>query len=145
VSLKWSEIRWGRVVLGIILAVAIFVAVPILINVGYGVVLGFQMRGSPPNEAIMEFALSMPVLTVGVLVTLLGALFGGRIPARQADEGKQLNGLIVGVGTEAAILVLALVQGGLDLWAVGHLVAAILGGWLGGLIASRSDQFGAER
>ena len=62
-SLKWSEIRWGRVVLGVILAVAIFVVVPVLINVGYGVVLGFQMRGSPPNEAIMEFALSTPVLT----------------------------------------------------------------------------------
>lgn len=143
-SPKWSEIRWGRVVLGVILAVAIFVVVPILINVGYGVVLGFQMRGSPPNEAIMEFALSTPVLTVGVMVTLVGALFGGRIPARQAEDGKQLNGFVVGVGTAVVILVLVLVQGGLDMWSVSHLLAAILGGWLGGLIASRSDQSWTE-
>ncbi|MBL7199945.1 MAG: hypothetical protein ISS56_07345 [Anaerolineae bacterium] len=138
-SLKWSEIRWGRVVLGIILALVIFVVVPILINVGYGVVRGFQMRGSPPNEMIVAFARSTPVVTVGVLVTLAGAFFGGRVPARQAEDAKPLNGLVVGVGTAVVILILVLVQGGLDMWAVGHLLAAILGGWLvGGLLASRS-------
>lgn len=136
-SSKLSGLRWGRIVLGVVLTFVVFVVVPILINVGYGVVLGFQLRGAPPQERIMEFALSTPVLIVGLLVTLVGAFLGGRVPANQAEEGKQLNGLMVGIGTALVILVLGLIQGGLDLWALLHGVAALLGGWLGGFVASR--------
>ena len=136
-SFKLSDIKWGWVALGVVLAVVIAFVVPILINVGYGVVLGFQLRGNPPQERIMAFARSMPVVIVGVLVMAVGALVGGRVAARRAEASQQLNGLVVGVGTAVVWLVLGLVTGGPDLLTLLSCAAAIVGGWLGGLLAAR--------
>jgi hypothetical protein len=139
-SFKLSNIKWGWVVLGIVLTVVIAIVVPIVINVGYGVVLGFQLRGSPPPERIEEFARSTPVAIVGVLVMAVSALIGGRVAARHAEAGQQLNGLVVGIGTVVVWLVLGLFTGGIGLWGLLSCVAAIVGGWLGGLLAARRAQ-----
>lgn len=117
-SLKLSGVKWGWVALSVVLAVIVFVAVQTLISVGYGIVLGFQMRQAPPQEVLMEAFTSLPFILLGALEMALGAFVGGRLAARKSESNPQMAGLVVGVGTTVVLLVLGALQGTLDAWAV---------------------------
>jgi hypothetical protein len=136
-SFKLSNIRWGWVILGTILAVIAYIALQIVINVGYGVVIGFQLRGSPPQEMLNEAFTSLPFLILYVFEVAAGAIIGGRLAGRRGEEAPYLNGLAVGIGTAVVLLVLAVIQNALDLWMAAYTVMAIAGGWLGGWFATR--------
>ena len=134
-----SNIKWGRVVVGIVLAIVIAILVPILYVVVRMVILGFQ-GGSPDAEAQKEVVLSTSYAVVALVAAVLGGFVGGRLPARKAEDGYLLNGLLAGVGTAILIAVWTFVQSGsLSLGTLLHAAMAIagsaLGGWLGGRAA----------
>jgi putative membrane protein (TIGR04086 family) len=139
-SFNFSEVKWGRVIAGIVLGAIIAIAIPILYVVVRMVMLGFQLGGNPPPEAQVEFLLSAAYAVVAFLATALGGFLGGRLPARRAEGSYLLNGLVVGVG-------LAIVRAGFSVFQFGsmtvrtplHAILAIaasaLGGWIGGRAA----------
>ena len=86
-SFKWSDIRWGRVILGTVLAFIIAAGGSMLVQVFYGLVRGFQLRGAPPREVLVAFAISLTNLVIGLVLTALGALIGGRVAARRVEAG----------------------------------------------------------
>jgi hypothetical protein len=43
-----SGIKWAWVVIGAIVATVVAFLLTLIIQLGYGLVLGFQLRGSPP-------------------------------------------------------------------------------------------------
>lgn len=139
-SFKWSDIKWGRVILGAVLAFIIAAGGSLLVQVAYGVVRGFQLRGAPPQEVIMAFAISPTNLVIAVVLTGLGALIGGRVAARRVEAGWQFNGLVTGVLTAVLRAVWDAIQYGFSFWTVLHIAVAILLGWLGGLWASRQGE-----
>ena len=51
-SFDFSSLKWGRIVIGVIVGFVVALLVNLLLQVGYGVVLGFQMRGAPPQDMI---------------------------------------------------------------------------------------------
>jgi hypothetical protein len=136
-SFKWSDIRWGRVILGTVLAFIIAAGGSMLVQVFYGLVRGFQLRGAPPREVLVAFAISPTNLVIGLVLTALGALIGGRVAARRVEAGWQFNGLVTGVLTAVLRAAWDVMQYGFTFWTVLHVVLAILLGWLGGLWASR--------
>ena len=134
-----SNIKWGRVVVGIVLAIVIAILVPILYVVVRMVILGFQ-GGSPDAEAQKEVVLSTSYAVVALVAAVLGGFVGGRLPARKAEDGYLLNGLLVGLGTAILIAVYTFFQSSsLSLGTLLHAAMAIggsaLGGWLGGRAA----------
>jgi hypothetical protein len=108
-----------------------------LVQVFYGLVRGFQLRGAPPREVLVAFAISLTNLVIGLVLTALGALIGGRVAARRVEAGWQFNGLVTGVLTAILRAAWDVMQYGFTFWTVLHVVLAILLGWLGGLWASR--------
>jgi putative membrane protein (TIGR04086 family) len=137
-SSGFSALKWGRVVVGVIVGFLVGVVGNILLQTIYGVVLGFQARGMPPQDQMIAAIKSVPFQLLAALLVLLGGFVGGRMAARPAETNRQLAGLITGV--LLAILVViwrALSWGAPDLWMVIQAVLAILGGWLGGRLAAR--------
>jgi hypothetical protein len=136
-----SDIKWGRVVLGVVWALVIAIVGLLVVQTIAITARGFQLRGTPPMEEQIAILLSTPVRLVGVILTALGALVGGRSAARRAEAGWQLNGLAVGI--IAAVLRVGysvMTMGGFTFWPVLHLIVAIVGGWFGGWLAARSAQ-----
>ena len=82
-SLKSSKVRWGRVALGTALAVVAYIVLQIVINVGYGVVIGFQLRGSPPPEMLNEAFTSTPFVVLYVVEVAVGGIIGGWLAGRR--------------------------------------------------------------
>jgi hypothetical protein len=137
-SFDFSSLRWGRIVIGVIVGFVIALLVNILLQVGYGVVLGFQMRGAPPQEMMIAAVKSLPFQLLAALFVFLGGLVGGRIAARPADTNRPLAGLITGVLLAIlAVIWRAFSWGAADLWMVIQAVLAIIGGWVGGQLAAR--------
>ena len=124
-------------VIGAIVAVVVALVLNLAIQFGYGLVIGFQLRGTPPQEMLIEPFISTPFLVVGVIVTTIAALMGGRMAARRAQENLQLTDLATGILAALLVLALRAWQWGLDLWALPTVVVAVLGGWLGGWLISR--------
>jgi hypothetical protein len=137
-SFDFSTLKWGRIVIGVIVGFVIALLVNILLQVGYGVVLGFQMRGAPPQELIIA-AIKTPVFQLlAALFVFLGGLVGGRIAARPDETNRQLAGLITGVLLAVlAVVWRAFSWGAADFWMLIQAVLAVVGGWLGGLLAAR--------
>jgi len=136
-SFDLSTVKWGWVVIGAIVATVVSLVLALIVQFGYGVVLGFQLRGSPPQEMLIEAFTSLPFLILGVITTLIGALVGVRMAARRSEGSAQLAGLIGGIVTAVLVLALRSYQWGLDIWRVVDVAAAVLGGWLAGLLAAR--------
>ena len=137
-SFDFSTLKWGRIVIGVIVGFVIALLVNILLQVAYGVVLGFQMRGAPPQEMIIA-AVKTPVFQfLTALFVFLGGLVGGRIAARPDETNRQLAGLITGVLLAIlAVIWRAFSWGAADFWMLIQAVLAVVGGWLGGLLAGR--------
>jgi len=141
-----SNIKWGRVVLGIVLAFIIAVVIPILYVTVRMFILGFQLGGAPPREAQIKFATDTVYSVVALLSTVLGGFLGGRMPARKAEGSYVLNGLLVGVGLAIIIAVFSVFQSSsFSIWVLLHAALAIaagaLGGWLGGRSAEAAEMY----
>ena len=137
-SFNLSTIKWSWVVIGAIVAIVVAFVLALVAQFGYGLVVGFQLRGTPPQEMLIEAFTSTPFLIVGVIITAIGAVVGGRMAARRSEDNPQLAGLVAGILT--AILALALRAwqwGGLDFWTLPNVVVAVIGGWLGGWLVGR--------
>ena len=139
-SLSWSKIRWGWAVLGLVLAVGVFIVVQLLISVGYGLVIGFQMRQSPPQEVLMAAFASLPFILLGAGEAGLGAYVGGRLAASKSEANPQIAGLLVGAGVAVVVVILSAVQGVLEVWVALYCALALVGGWLAGWLVARRDR-----
>jgi hypothetical protein len=139
-SLSLSKIRWGWAVLGLVLAVGVFVGVQLAINVGYGLVIGFQMRQAPPQEVLMAAFASLPFILLGAGEAGLGAYVGGRLAASKSEASPQSAGLLVGVGVAVVIVALSVLQGVLEVWVTLYCALALAGGWLAGWLVARKDR-----
>lgn len=138
-SFNLSNIRWGRVILWIILGALIAFLIPNIVATVYLVVLGFQMRGTPPQEVQIAVLTGAFYNLVAILGTALGAFIGGRQAARGVEEdGYQLNGLVTGIGVAILATVTAVLRiSAFTLWAPLHLILAVAGGWFGGWLVAR--------
>jgi hypothetical protein len=135
-----SAIKWVWVVVGAIVATVAAAVLELIIQFGYGLVLGFQLRGSPPQEMLVAAFLSVPFLIVAAIAALVGALVGVRLATRRSEGAAQLAGLIGGILTGVLVVAQRALRGfpwGLDIWTLLIVVGAVLGGWLAGLLAAR--------
>jgi putative membrane protein (TIGR04086 family) len=139
-SFNLSSVKWGWVVIGAVIAVVIAVVLSLIVQFGYGLIVGFQLRGAPPQEMLMEAFASTPFLIVGIVITAIGAVVGGRIAGRRSEDNPQLAGLIAGILMAVILLALGAWQGGLDPWTAPNVVIAVAGGWLGGWLVSKRSQ-----
>ncbi|MCO6449588.1 MAG: hypothetical protein J5I90_02255 [Caldilineales bacterium] len=141
-SFNFSAIKWLWVVIGAVVGAVVSVLITLAVNVGYGVVLGFQMRGAPPQDVLVEALSSTPFVVLGLVWTLIGAFVGGRMAGRHAEGASPLAGLIAGV---LMAVVPIFLQGELTGYTMLHMALAIGGGLLGGWMAGRSQQDGQEQ
>jgi putative membrane protein (TIGR04086 family) len=134
-SFNLSSIKWGWVVLGVVIASVISYGSSICVVTGYASYLAFQARGAPDQVMISEFAASN---AEGVMLTLVGvgALVGGLVAGRKAKVDAIQNGLVVGLLTALLCLILSFLSG-FSLWTIVGVVLSIVGGWLGGKLAVR--------
>jgi putative membrane protein (TIGR04086 family) len=141
-----SNIKWGRVVLWIVLGFIIFIAVPMLSVVVRMVILGFQLGGNPPPEESIRFSTDTVYRVISLLSVVLAGFLGGRAPARKAEGSYVLNGLVVGIGLAIVIVVFAIFQSSsfsfwMPVYAVLAIAAGALGGWLGGRAAEAAEMY----
>ena len=139
-SFNFSDVKWGRVVLWSILGLIIFLATSYLYVTVRMVILGFQLGGTPPQEAIMEFSSGPLYMVILCLAMALGGFLGGRASARKAEGSYLLNGLLAGIGVAIVFVVYIIVTGSsfslmVLLWAVLAIAGGALGGWVGGRAA----------
>lgn len=139
-SFNLSTIKWGWVVIGAIVALVAAFVLSLIAQFGYGLVLGFQLRGAAPQEMLIEAFASTPFLILGVIVKAIGAVVGGRMAARRSEDNPQLAGLVVGILMAVLVLALTAWQRGLDFWTLPNVVMAVVGGWLGGWLVGRRSQ-----
>lgn len=136
-----KDIKWGRVVLWIVLGTAI----AFLIATGFMMVAmlvrGVQLRGTPPLEEQIAFIVGPIYNTVAIIASALGGLIGGRAAARRAAGSYSLNGLLVGLLVGLLMGAYAWMQrGDFTVWSPLHLVLGTAGGWLGGLLGGQRAQ-----
>jgi hypothetical protein len=139
-SFDFSTVKWSWVIIGAIVAIVVAIVLSLVFQFGYGVVIGFQLRGNPPQEMLIEAFMSTPFLILGVIITGMGALVGGRMAARRSEDNPQLAGLVAGILTAVLAVALRAWQWGLDLWTLPNVILAVLGGWVGGWLVSRRSQ-----
>jgi hypothetical protein len=138
VSFDFSTLKWGRIVIGVIVGFLVAVVGNIALQTIYLVIVGFQMRGTPPLEVRIAAITSLPLQLLAALLVLLGGLVGGRMAARPAETNHQLAGLITGVLLAVLVVIWrAFSWGAPDLWMVIQAVLAVVGGWNGGRLAAR--------
>ena len=139
-SFNLSTIKWSWVVIGAIVAAVVAFVLALAVQFGYGLVVGFQLRGAPPQEMLIEAFTSTPFLIVGVIITAIGAVVGGRMAARRSEDNPQLAGLVAGILVAVLALALRAWQWGLDFWTLPNVVLAVIGGWAGGWLVGRRSQ-----
>ena len=132
-----SSIRWGRVAVGAIVGTLVAVLGLILLQLAFGVVMGFQMRGNPPQDQLIAAFGSPLFLIMAGLVALLGGLVGGRMAARPLESSHVKAGLITGVLVAILVAFWRSISWGVDMWVGIFAAMAILGGWIGGRLAAR--------
>jgi len=139
-SFDFSTVKWSWVVIGTIVAAVVSIVLSLVFQFGYGLVLGFQLRGTPPQEMLMEAFTSTPFLILNLVTTLVGAVVGSRMAARRSEGNPQLAGLVVGVLMALLSIAIGVWQGNLDLWALPNDILAVIGGWLGGWLVGKRSQ-----
>ncbi len=135
-DIKLSEVNWIGVIIGAVIGLAAIIALTLIVNVGYGVVLGFQLRGAPPQGVLYAALRSLPFAILGLIWTLIGTTIGGRIAGKRSEHVSQLAGLIAGI---LMAIGLAIVAAEISVWALATVVIAIAGGWFGGFLAGRRE------
>lgn len=129
-SLNWSNIRWGLVGLGVVIAFAIAYGSSIIVVTGYATYLSVLARGAPDMVLINDFA----ARTAGGVTSVflgVGTLVGGLRTGRKAKKDAFHNGLLVGLITAFIDLGISLLGGVSPLAAV-SVAFALGGGWLAG-------------
>jgi putative membrane protein (TIGR04086 family) len=139
-SFDFSTVKWSWVVIGTIVAAVVSIVLSLVIQFGYGLVIGFQLRGAPPQEMLMEVFTSTPFLILDLVTTVIGAVVGSRMAARRSEDNPQLAGLVVGILMAVLAIAVGAWQGGLDLWTLPNVILAVIGGWLGGWLVGRRTQ-----
>ena len=137
-SIHWSNIRWGWVVLGIVIAFVIAYSTSICVVTAYASYLGFQARGAPDINLINEFAARNAGGITSVFLGV-GTFLGGLLAGRKARADAVQNGLMVGLITAVVDLILSIL-GVFSIWAVVSFILAAGGGWLGGKLASKRTE-----
>jgi hypothetical protein len=137
-----KEIKWGRVVVWIVVGTVIAVAGAVVWSVVGLLPRGFQLGGTPPREEQIAFVLGPVYNTVAALIAGLGALLGGRATARRAEGGYSLNGLFVGIGVGILGGAYSLFNRGgeFTFWPVLTAILSIGGGLLGGVLGGRKAE-----
>ena len=134
-----SSIRWGRVAVGAVVGTLVAVLGLILLQLAFGVVMGFQMRGSPPQDQLIAAFGSPLFLIMAGLVALLGGVVGGRMAALPLESSHVKAGLITGVLVAVLVAFWRSISWGVDLWVGIFAALAVLGGWIGGRLAARGQ------
>ncbi len=139
-----ASVRWGKVFIGGILGGLIAVAGTFVLNILWGVVLGFQARGAPSQEVMIAAIKSAPFQIVLGLIVLLAGYAGGRLAGRDAEEGGLTAGLLAGILVAILDGVWRALSWGPDVTLVAHVLLAVAGGVLGGWLGSRpkSEEIG---
>lgn len=135
------SLKWGRIVLGVIVGLLVAVVGFIAAQLFWGVVLGFQLRGSPPQSALIAAYTSLGFQLVGAALAFVGGLVGGRAAARPQDTNRPVAGLIT--GAVLGVLLIgwrALSWSAVDLWVIAYALVAVAGGWLGAKLAARKTE-----
>ena len=137
-SFNLSTVKWVWVVIGAIVAAVVYFVVNLVVQFGYGLVIGFQLRGAPPQDMLVAAFMTLPFLIGYVIIAAIAALIGSRMAAKRAEENHQLTGLVTGILAAVFVLALRIWQWSLDIWVLPNVVMAVLGGWLGGWLVSKS-------
>lgn len=134
-SLNLSNIKWGWVILGVVIALVIAFGSSICVVTGYATYLSFVARGAPDTAMINAFA-NQNAGGVSSIFIGVGTFIGGLLAGRKAKEDALQNGLMVGVITALIDLALSLFSG-FSIWGIVSLLFALGGGWLGGKLTSK--------
>jgi putative membrane protein (TIGR04086 family) len=134
-SFNLSNIKWGWVVLGVVIAFVITFGITFCVLTGYSTYLGFQARGVPDTDKIIAFAESYAQVVPAIFI-VVGTFVGGLLAGRKAEVDVLQNGLMVGGITAIIDLVFSII-GDFTLWSVVSIILAVGGGWLGGKLASK--------
>ena len=138
-SFDFSTVKWGWVVIGTIVAAIVAIVLNLIIQFGYGLVIGFQLRGAPPQEMLIEAFMSLPFLIVGVVVAFVAAFIGSRMAAKRSEDNPQSTALATGVLAALAMIGLRAWQWSFDIWVLPHVVVAVLGGWVAGNLVAKAQ------
>ena len=134
-SFNLSNVKWGWVALGVVVAFAIAYGSSICVVAGYSLILSFQSMGPPDQTMINEFAANAAPGVVGVLIGV-GTLVGGLLAGRKAKADALQNSLAVGSITALIRFVISPL-GGFSLWTAVGVVLAVGGGWVGGQLDNK--------
>ena len=137
-SLSLSNIKWDRVISGVVITFLIAYGGVICVVSGYAAYLSFEARGAPDQVMINAFA-DQYAMGIGIAFIGIGAFVGGSFAGRKAGVAPFQHGLLVGL--IAAFIDLALsITGGLSLGVIVSVFLAVYGGWLGGKLACPCQQ-----
>ena len=106
-----SSVRWLRILIAAVAVVAVSFLVLMVIVTGYALVLAFQVRGAPDQNAINHFAerVSPKLMAwLEMLLTFVVALF----VARRAEKTSIIHGLFIGILAGLLSLAVAMAFGG---------------------------------
>ncbi len=134
-SINLSNIKWGWVLLGVVIAFIIAYGSSVCMVTGYATYLSFEAQGAPDTAMINAFADSNAGGVSSIFIGV-GTLVGGLLAARKAKEDAFQNGLMVGLIAALIDLILSIVAG-FSFWAVVSFVLALGGGWLAGKLTSK--------
>jgi hypothetical protein len=139
-SERSPSLKWGRIVLGVVVGLLVALVAYVTAQFLYGFVLGFQARGAPPQDVLIAAYTGVPFQLVGALLALLGGILGGRTAARPADTNRPVAGLITGVVLGILLVAWrAFSWSTVDVWVLLYAGLAIVGGWLGARLAARGE------
>lgn len=90
---NFSNLKWGSIVVGVLVGLLIAVLLNIALQFGYGLILGFQLRGAPPQETLIAAYTSLPFQLMALALTLIGGIVSGRFAGRRCEGAEMLAGL----------------------------------------------------
>jgi putative membrane protein (TIGR04086 family) len=137
-SFDFSTLKWTWIIVGTIVGLVLTMVLQLVFQFGYGLAVGIQMRGTPPQEVLIAAFTSPLFQALFVLLAGIGVVMGARLAGRRSEDNPQLAGLIVGVLAAVILAVLAPFPSGAEgLWVILGLIVNLVAGWLGGWLASR--------
>ena len=137
-SFDFSTLKWSWIIVGTIVSLVLTIVLQLALQFGYGLVIGIQMRGAPPQEVLIA-AFSSPLFqALFVLLAGVAVLIGARLAGRRSEDNPQLAGLLVGIlAAVVGALLTRFLSGSQGIWSILSLIVILVAGWLGGWLASR--------
>lgn len=126
------QLKWGRITVNTLGVYIFSFLLMMIIILGYATILGFQVRGAPNPNQIVEFAnRNAPLLGMYGLVPF--TFLAARRMAGKIETASQLHGIVLGV----LVCLLNLIISGLSLDIILPTVLTIGAGWLGSKLGAR--------